>query len=623
MNRIDARPKSVRMLLSNVKYDIDFYQREYAWKRRHVEDLLNDLHDKFIARYSEQHERAEVESYPHYFLGPIITVKRNGQTYIVDGQQRLTTLTLLLIHIHHLYLSSDRIADGIKPLIFSTKFGTESFNINVQERVGCMRSLFERNEFDATDHNNLSVRNLVDRYGDIQELFPDSLTGDTLPYFVDWLIDNVDLVEIEAYTNNDAFAIFETMNDRGLSLGQADMLKGYLLANINSYQQKTDANDLWKKRIVEFVNIGTETNTDEVDSFFKAWLRAKYAVTIRERKKGAVNCDYENIGQFHRWVHDNKERIGLENAQDFHDLIMQQFNRFAGHYIAMRQASLNLTDGREEIYYNAYNNFTLQYMLALTPLKLEDNNETALEKIRLVTTYLDIYIARRIVNSRRIASDTVRPSMFKLMKTIRNKDVSQLRTCLLDELASMQDTFQVKQRSLFTVVDGYYYKPCLLTNANRRRMHYLLVRITTYIEQQSGMNTDFLTYIDGQDNPFQIEHIWADKYERHQDEFTSEHEFHDYRNDFSGLVLLPRSTNQSFGADTYQNKVQRYLKENLLAASLHPQAYQNPNFKNFMRRSGLPFQPHEQFKKADLYKRQDLYRQICEQIWDSARLLGQ
>ena len=621
MNRIQPYRKSIRELLSNVKYDIDFYQREYAWKRLHVEDLLNDLHDKFIASYLPQHDRAQVESYPHYFLGAIITVKENGQAYIVDGQQRLTTLTLLLIYIHHMFNDDD-----IRRLIFSKKYGERSFNINVPERVGCMQALFDGTTFDATEHPDLSVRSLVARYEDIQELFPDSLKDDdVLPYFVDWLIDNVDLVEIETYTNDDAFTIFETMNDRGLSLGQSDMLKGYLLANINSYQQKTDANDLWKKRIVEFVNIGTETNTDEVDSFFKAWLRAKYAETTRERKKGAVNRDYENIGQFHRWVHDNKERIGLENAQDFYDFITQQLDRFAGYYIAMRQASLDLIPGREEIYYNAYLYFTSQYMLALAPLKLEDNNETVLEKIRLVTTFLDIYIARRIVNSRRIVYDTVRDTMFKLMKTIRNKDVSQLRTCLLGKLMNEQDTFTPPvQLSLFDSTNNY--KPYRLKKTNRRQMRYLLARITSYIEQQSNINTNFRTYTDTDAKGklfFEIEHIWADKYEQHRDEFAREDDFQDQRNDFGGLILLPRGTNQSFGAAVYENKVQYYLRENLLAASLHLQTYeQNPNFKNFMRRSGLPFEAHEQFKRSDLEKRHGLYRQICEQIWNPDRLLG-
>ena len=62
--------------------------------------------------------------------------------------------------------------------------------------------------------------------------FPTALRGAALPYFVDWLIENVHLVEITAYSDGDAYTIFETMNDRGLSLTPADMLKGYLLANI-------------------------------------------------------------------------------------------------------------------------------------------------------------------------------------------------------------------------------------------------------------------------------------------------------------------------------------------------------------------------------------------------------
>ena len=614
MSRIQPYRKSIRELLSNVKYDIDFYQREYVWERRHIEELLDDFEDRFTASYSEQHEPAQVESYPHYFLGTIITVKESGRAYIVDGQQRLTTLTLLLIYIHHLQNSNHAVAD-VSPMIFSQKYQKKSFNIDVPERMVCMQALFEHGEFDATDHDDLSVRNLAARYEDIQELFPESLKGDALPYFTDWLIENVDLVEIEAYTGDDAFTIFETMNDRGLNLEQADMLKGYLLANINSYQQKTAANDLWKKRIVEFVNIGTETNTDEVDFFFKTWLRAKYAETIRERKKGAVNRDYENINKFHRWVRDNKTRIGLNTVQDFYEFITQQFDRFVGHYIKMCRASYKLTEGREEIYYNAHLYFTLQYMLALAPLKLSDNSDTVDEKIRLVTIFLDIYLARRIVNFRRIGYNTVRDAMFRLMKTIRDKDVSQLRTCLLDELANMHDTF-------IGITDGYH-GPYRLTKVNRRHIHYLLARITSYIEQQSGMNTDFLTYTGGQGKPFQIEHIWADKYERHQDEFDNEYDFQRYRNRFGGLVLLPRGTNQSFGAAVYEDKVQHYLKDNLLAASLHPQTYEkNPNFTNFVSRSRLPFRAHEQFKRADLDARQDLYRQICEQIWHPDRLLG-
>lgn len=67
---------------------------------------------------------------------------------------------------------------------------------------------------------------------------------------MDWLIENVHLVEITAYSDDDAYTIFETMNDRGLSLAPADMLKGYLLANITDQSRRNAASGVWKEQPV-------------------------------------------------------------------------------------------------------------------------------------------------------------------------------------------------------------------------------------------------------------------------------------------------------------------------------------------------------------------------------------
>ena len=165
----------------------------------------------------------------------------------------------------------------------------KSFIIAVEEREDCMKALFDNNHFDATDHPDLSVRTLVERYEDIGELLPESITDKVLPYFVSWLLHCVDIVEIEAQTDDAAFTIFETMNDRGVNLSQSDMLKGYLLANINfsnpAFMQakKTTANEVWKRRIRELADI----NSSETEDFFKTWLRAKYAHTIRASPRKA------------------------------------------------------------------------------------------------------------------------------------------------------------------------------------------------------------------------------------------------------------------------------------------------------------------------------------------------
>ena len=94
-----------------------------------------------------------------------------------------------------------------------------------------------------------SLANIMARYADIDEFFPEELRGQALPYFVDWLIESVHLVEITAYSDDDAYTIFETMNDRGLSLTPADMLKGYLLAHITDDEDRVHAGKVWKERI--------------------------------------------------------------------------------------------------------------------------------------------------------------------------------------------------------------------------------------------------------------------------------------------------------------------------------------------------------------------------------------
>ena len=616
MSKVQAQTKSVKQLLTGVKYGIDFYQREYEWQRRHVEDLLNDFESRFNSSFSPEHERFEVSNYQHYFLGTIITIAESGKRFIVDGQQRLTTLTLLLIHIHHLRKQSPAVFDVV-PLIFSSSFGQKSFNIDMPERRNCMESLFRRGGYDAKDHPDLSVRNLASRFEELDELFPEALKGATLPFFTDWLIECVDLVEIEAQSDDDAFTIFETMNDRGLNLGQADMLKGYLLANINSsnvawmHDKKTEVNSLWKERIRELADLGD----GEEDDFFKSWLRAKYADTIRERKKGAANRDFENINKYHRWVRDSKQRLELQGTQDFYDFVKYRINRFAGHYVWLRKASIELQPGNEEIYYNLHNNFTLQYMLALAPLCLEDDFVTARAKMRLVARFIDIYLARRMVNFRWNGYNHLYYAMFILARDIRDNCLSALQDKLLAYLDRMDDTF--------SRVTAAHHEPFSRNSYTGRSIRYLLARMTAWVEQGTGNTTTFPNYLhDAEGKPYEIEHIWADKYERHDDDFDSEEQFHRVRNYFAGLVLLPRGTNQSFGDMPYEDKVQHYLKENLLAASLHPKNYDNnPNFANFVKRTGLPFKPHALFKQADLMERQQLYRQICEQIWSPDRLL--
>jgi uncharacterized protein with ParB-like and HNH nuclease domain len=141
MKEIRGNAKNIRALPSSAKYAVDYYQREYKWQTKQVAELLEDLADKFSESYAPEHERSVVESYGHYFLGSIIISDKDSRKFIIDGPQRLTTLTLLLIRIQHMLQDAEQ-KGQIAELIFSQKFGKRSFNLDVPDRTSCMEALY-------------------------------------------------------------------------------------------------------------------------------------------------------------------------------------------------------------------------------------------------------------------------------------------------------------------------------------------------------------------------------------------------------------------------------------------------------------------------------------------------
>ena len=102
--------------------------------------------------------------------------------------------------------------------------------------------------------------------------------------------------------------------------------------------------------------------------------------------------------------------------------------------------------GIEWIYYNAQNNFTLQYPVLLAPLRVEDTEEEILRKLRITSTYLHILIVRRIWNWRAIDYSTMQYAMFLVMREIRGKSASEVAELLSKRLAAETETFASNDR---------------------------------------------------------------------------------------------------------------------------------------------------------------------------------
>lgn len=659
MSKVCARAVNILDILKGKKYFIEDYQREYRWEKKHITDLIEDLTEKFLVSEGED----------HYFLGSIIISKRGSQQFIIDGQQRLTSLTLLLIHIYRTLEDQAR-KEEIHELIYSKEKG---FNLSVDLRRECMSALLRHGKL-SEEQSDESIKNIVERYKNIDEDFPGHLAGEpnipsdelelaaeALPKFAKWLIEQVYLVRITADSDADAYAVFETLNARGLSLTPTEMLKGYLLTKGPKDKEiRSDLNKKWKDLINELQSIGNRGGEDA--DAIKAWLRSQHAQDTRERKKDADPLDFERIGtEFHRWVRDKVEEKELQliEENDFGDFISRDFSFYGKWYKFIRDAAeFNFArkNNVEAIHYNAHNNFTLQRTVLLAPLKKEEseNRPLILRKLRIVSSFLDILIARRIWNYKSTAYSTMQYTMFSLIKDIRRcKNIDGdggLIDILTQRLDKMQETFD--SRETFG-----------LHSRNTPRVRYLLARMTDYVWTQSSSEASLYDrYI-----KYEVEHIWAEKkYKEHG--YDDEHEYREHRNRIGGLLLLPKEKNASLNDKPYaesshvatsergleheriatthiqtapkdknalprdkspdedEDKLTAYSRQsnNPLAYSLGKAAYKkgtaHSGFQQFIERSNLEFKPHDDFKKEALDERQTLYRKLCKQIWNPENL---
>lgn len=618
MSSINPNYRTITQLLQRRSYAIDEYQREYKWDQKNIEELISDLLGRFETSYREGDDVPAVSEYAEYFLGSIIVTNRGQKSYLVDGQQRLTSLTLFLIYLYR--AAKERglpVTSTLEPLIYSDSFGEQKFNLDISERVPTLRALFNGDDIVA-DGQEESVATIIARYRDIETLDLNGELGDRLQHFIYWLLERVGLIEIATDSDSHAYSIYETMNDRGKPLSPVDMLKAYLLAPLTDAGQRADANRTWKRTVLDLTSWEDDPDPERDVACIKAWFRAKYADSTRDRKSGATDKDWELIGSvFHRWIRDNEQRVESGNAAHNFELLTTDFPFYARAYRLILEASHHYTRGLESVYYNAHNDFTWQTTVLLAPLRRGDTDDILRRKIEAVATYLDIWIMRRTVNYIRVGYSSVSYAMFLLCREIRDLSLDDLVDALQLKLRDDDVSFEGSEAK------GRYGIGHLgLNQSSRRYIFHLLARVTAFVEREAGRPDLFAEYVDrSRRNGWDIEHIWADKYRRHASQFESEQAFSSWRNLASALVLLPADVNRSLQDAPFAKKAASYASQNLYAASLTSAAYKNqPQFDAFIRREDLGFRAYEEFTTDDQLEREDLLLKLAVVIWSPDRL---
>lgn len=611
MNKID-KTDTLAKILSQRQFSVDVFQREYRWGRKQIEQMISDFQDTFEEYYDpETHDTpAEVMNYGYYYMGCIICTG-GSPIKIIDGQQRLTSLTLLLIYLNN--LQKDQAVQGyrmvkIEDLIFADHYGIESFNIDVDERQDCLRALL-KNDLNYQPDNE-SSQNMIDRYKDIADLFPDELKGEALEYFIYWLKEKVLLLEIDTPSDDEAHTIFLTMNDRGLSLNSAEMMKAYVMQQITE-MDRLAVNHKWQDNINRIKSASSYdtsgvVNTEDVE-FISTWLRAKYAQTLREGKRGASDEDFELLGEkFHTWVRSNaKSKMGLNKSSDYKTLILTEMTRVTDLYLKIREYGNKLTPGYEEVFYNANRDLNYQAMLIIAAIRNDDGEDEVKRKIQMVSKFVDDFASIRIFNFKKVNWNTNKYLLFRVMKDIRNQDCRTVGMTLVRALRRMDVSIDAITKFSLNQFSGRY-------------MLHLLARFTSYVNVKMGNPSQFDTYVDRKmkGNTYDIEHILPDDYDSYRDAFADSDDFLTSRQMIGDLIILTRDKNRSYQAMKYQDKVQKYIGDNVLAQALNDTAYQNnPQFIAVAKQYG--FRPMmDAFNKDIIAERAKTYLEMAVDIWD-------
>lgn len=612
---MDVQPdkQNIDELFSNTTYFIDFYQRQYKWTDEPVRRLLDDVFYKFNEEYKKHKDLSlpldqVISKYSWYYLNTYVTNKVDGKLYVVDGQQRLTTLTLILIKLKHLAKDFKSELEGwIGNKIVGLSGYKTDFWMNHEAHKTSMKSLLDGAELNNIDMSSgITAQNMVSNYSIISSRLDSELTDlhrfESLTfYFMHRLV----LINLNV-EQTDVPMIFEVINDRGVKLKPYEILKGKLLGQISKEElDGLKLNELWEEQVTK-INSFSE---DEIDEFFIYFLRAKFADTIGEGRR--YDKDY------HRAIFsDNKLKLD-HNPKQVKKFLQNDFKYYTDLYTRVLEYynDDSLDNGFSHVYYNSLTEMDTQFLLILSSCSLNDLQEDV--KIKSIAYEVDRLFCLLQVQ-RSYSSNAFSVAIFKLSKLIRQKDVSVIRPAfdqtLLELLTDARGVPATAQLSY-----GFFKETGI--ELDKRFKRYLFARIEKFIADNTNLKVKHSLYNlvqnTGSVNGFHIEHILADNDENLELFDNDEEKFKSERNRLGGLLLLKGRDNISSNNEPYKKKLKSYANTLYWNETLREDSYKSKlDFTKMMKSYNLKFRPINEFGPDELEERHKLLYDMIECIWN-------
>lgn len=338
MSKLNIDQKTIKGLFADKKTDflIPDYQRPYAWGETECQTLWDDIFTFAIPEDDATKFRQDEE----YFLGPIVTFKNGrGKQEIIDGQQRLTTLMLLLRAFYERSgMMQDKGTKSMRKMIEQCVWKTNEFDEPNKEALKIDSEVAtddDKEEFldilkDGVAPNNFKSR-YAENYRFFQKKIDDFLANypTFFPYLPIRILGNCILLPIEAENQDTALRIFSTLNDRGKPLSDADIFKAEFYKYYSKNGKKEDFIERWREleRLSSLTfNSSKDSPLDELFTLYMYFLRAK---------QGNTNTTTEALRKFYE--KDTYKALKNETTLDeleilikfWYDVNNQDLNRFS------------------------------------------------------------------------------------------------------------------------------------------------------------------------------------------------------------------------------------------------------------------------------------------------------
>jgi uncharacterized protein with ParB-like and HNH nuclease domain len=563
------------------------YQREYVWTEVQINQLLDDIYEEFDFNPNKE-----------YFIGSTVVFKNNDGFYeLIDGQQRTTSIFLIICAFKKIYREREIDTDTIERMIKDKTVNSlgdsvDCYKLELQYKDSSNILSKIANNLERPENLTGSAERLYNAYENVISFLKNRFKEDEDPvqlkkFFV-YIFRKLKFIQIETPEINDALKIFETINERGVGLNPMDLLKNLLFRQVN----RNDFNSLkdkWKTLIKLL-----EKNNEKPLRFLRYFIMSNYKVNnqrgeeiIREEEIYKWFIRPENVAQC------NYEKEPFE----FVELLLENATCYINFFKGLNK------DGSKNVYLDNISKlgggaFKQHLILLLAGRNLPQDlfNHFAKQIETLVFYY---FITKE-------PTKEFERNFSKWAKSVlRIKSREELNNFVKENIQPVITSKENEYKLYFTETRQ--------NNLQQYRIRYILAKIAQYLDQErlgSYIPQVLDNYIT---KGVEIEHILPfNPTESLRNEIGEEYD--DLKIRLGNLTLLEKTMNIVVGNDFFSKKVIEYSKSPFYI-SKSIAGLDTIGINSSVTRLNLKLRSYEYWNKETIIDRQNLLYELSKDIW--------